>query len=61
MNPLDTAGCVGDAPDGEGRNSKSWHGLVSDDKVGGAIKAMPAFYCSAKIFCKNIAFSSMHS
>ena len=56
---LDTAGCVGDAPaDGEGRNSKSWHGLVSD-KVGGAIKAMPAFYCSAKIFCKYLAFSSM--
>ena len=41
---LDTAGCAGDAPaDGEGHNSKSWHGLVSDDKVRGAIKAMPAF------------------
>ena len=59
---LDTAGCVGDAPaDGEGRNSESWLGLLSDDKVVGAIKAMPAFYCSAKIFCKYLACSSMHS
>ena len=57
---LDTAGCVGDAPaDGEGLNSESWHGLVSDDDVGGAIKAMPAFYCSAKIFCMYLACSSM--
>ena len=60
---LDSSGCGGDAPaDGEeGCISESCCGLASEDKVGGEIKAMPAFCCSSKIFCKYLACSSMRN
>ena len=45
----------------EGCNSEFWLGSVNGDKLSEGIKALPAFCCSSKIFCKYLACSSMRN
>lgn len=51
---------VADGEEG-GRNSEFWLGSINVDKLSEGIKALPAFCCSSKIFCKYLACSSMRN
>lgn len=60
---LDSAdwGCEAQADGQDDSSSESWDGLASDDKLLGETKALPAFFCSSKIFCKYLACSSIRN